>query len=86
MWPFSSSKDSVPFQSFNSDNNYDEWRKSVIRERRRKAVLAGYVSGQVIGTTAYVISAGRRFSPGAALGSGAFLGVCLGFGAFIQTF
>ena len=63
----------------------EEFRKSLIRERRRKAVLAGYLSGQLIGTTAYVFSAGKRASSGAALGSGAFLGVCLGVGAFFQT-
>ena len=69
--------------SFSSRN--DDFRRSLIRERRKRAVLSGYLAGQTIGTTAYVLSVGRNFSPRAAVGSGAFLGFCLAVGAFFQT-
>jgi len=63
----------------------DDFRRTLIRERRKRAVLSGYLAGQTIGTTAYVLSMGKSFSPGAAVGSGAFLGFCLAVGAFFQT-
>jgi len=68
-----------------SRKDIEDLRQQLLRERRKKAVLSGYFAGQTIGTTAYVLSVGKRFSPGAAVGSGAFLGCCLAVGAFLQT-
>jgi len=61
-------------------------RRALIREQRRRTFLSGYLVGQTIGTTAYVLSVGRNFSPGAAVGSGAFLGFCIAIGSVMRTF
>ena len=72
---------------FGKSNGGEDPRQAAIREYRKQSLLVGYVVGQTIGTSAYTLTnAGARFSPGAAVGSGAFLGVILAVGSLMRTF
>ncbi len=48
-----------------------------------KTAFFGYLFGQMIGTSAYVLNTGKP-SP-AALGAGAFMGVCLSVGYTMRS-
>jgi len=68
----------------------DDWYKNYEAEQKRqhrKRVLQtagyGYVFGQLIGTSAFVLQT-RRTGP-QALGAGAFMGVCLSVGFALRS-
>lgn len=72
-------------------DQYDpEWARKYEAERRsaqRKQTIMngvyGYGFGQFIGTSAYVLQT-RHVGP-AAIGAGAFLGVCMGAGTIVRS-
>ena len=72
-------------------DGYDpDWHAKYMEEQRAarfrhrvKGGLVGYACGQAVGSCAYVLQTGRA-SP-AALGAGAFLGVCIGVGHFMRS-
>eukprot|EP00924_Labyrinthula_sp_SR-Ha-C_P004752 snap_masked-scaffold_1-processed-gene-10.14-mRNA-1 protein AED:1.00 eAED:1.00 QI:0/-1/0/0/-1/1/1/0/75 len=70
---------------FDSDwgEEYDKQRRS----RQRWAVIQsagyGYLFGQIIGSSAYVLQT-RQLNK-AAIGSGAFLGICLASGSALRV-
>ena len=48
-----------------------------------QSTVAGYLTGQTVGTAGYILQTRRAGIP--ALGAGAFLGVCLGVGAAMRS-
>mmetsp|Transcript_14792 Transcript_14792/g.28634 ORF Transcript_14792/g.28634 Transcript_14792/m.28634 type:complete len:89 (-) Transcript_14792:269-535(-) len=87
MWPGSSSQNEDDSLSVDFDPDWYAKYEEEQKKRHRDLVIAnagyGYLFGQVIGTSAYVLQ--TRHAGPQALSAGAFMGVCLSVGFLFRS-